>query len=217
MDNPTTDEQTLVEHIDHYLEDGMPVYDVNSDKVGTVKMYSATAGYLMVGSGAFGHENLYLPFRLITNIDPQEIFLAETKEVLTARYTQPPRITTHTEERLVTEADGTLAAKKRDVQLVTSGYDGLPTTTNLVDAKKIGHRLAIGMAVYDADAVRVGDVTQYDTVRHLMTVEKGLVKPRVLVVPFSAVERVEPDTFTVYLNLPRDVVVKEHTMLFTDA
>jgi hypothetical protein len=216
MDNPTYD-QTLVENIDHYLEDGMPVYDVNSDKVGNVKMYSATAGYLMVGSGAFGHENLYIPFRLITNIDPQEIFLSETKDVLTAQYTQPPKISTITEERLVTEPDGTLASKKREVQLVSSGYDGLPATTNVVDAKKIGHRLAVGMAVYDADIVRVGDITQYDTARHLMTVEKGIFKPRVLIVPFSAVERVEPDTFTVYLNLPRDVVVKEHTMTFTDA
>jgi hypothetical protein len=216
MDNPMT-EQTLVENIDQYLEDGMPVYDVNSDRVGAVKMYSATAGYLMVGSGAFGHENLYIPFRLITSIDPRDIFLSETKDVLAAQYTQPPKISTITEERLVTEPDGALVPKKRDVQLVTSGYDSLPVTINSVDAKKIGKRLAVGMAVYDADTIRVGDITQYDTTRNLMTVEKGIFKPRVLIVPFSAVERVEPDTFTVYLNLPRDVVVKEHTMFFADA
>lgn len=67
------------------------------------------------------------------------------------------------------------------------------------------------------EAARLGHATQHDTTRNLMTLEQGISRPRVLVVPCSAVERVEPDTFTVYLNLPRDVVVKEHTMTFADA
>lgn len=210
-------EQTLVENIDQYLADGMPVYDSDGDKIGNVKMYSATAGYLMIGSGAFEHDSLYVPFRLISNIDPQEIFLAETRDVLTARYTQPPKISTFTEERLITDEDGTLVTRKHDVQMVESGYNGLPATTNSVDTRKIGKRLAVGMIVYDVDAERVGDIKQYDTTRNLLMVEKGIFKPQVLVVPFSAIDRVETDTFTVFLNLPRDVVVKEHTMLFADA
>jgi hypothetical protein len=216
MDNSTF-QQTLVEHIDQYLADGMAVFDANGEKVGSVKMYSAAAGYLMVSHGAFERENLYIPFRLITTIDPQEIFLSASKDVLEAKYTQPPVISIRSEERLVTGPGGGLIAQQRDVQVVESGYDRIATTIHSVDATKIGERLAVGMAVYDADTVRLGDITQYDITRNLMTVEKGIIKPRTLIVPFSAVERVEPDTFTVYLNLPRDVVVKEHTMLFADA
>jgi hypothetical protein len=210
-------EHTVVENIDLYLQDGMPVFDSNSDKVGDVKIYSAAAGYLMVGHGAFGHQDLYIPFRLITSIDPHDIFLSETKDVLTAQYTDPPRITTLAEERLVPGPGGAYIAQKRDVQMVESGYDRAPVAVNSVNATSVANRLAIGMAVYDVNTERLGDVMQYDTTRNLMTVEKGIFKPRMLIVPFSAIERVEPDTFTVYLTLPRDVIVKEHTMLFADA
>ena len=97
-------EQTLVENIDLNLADGMPVYDSNGDQVGDVKMYSTTAGYLMVGHGAFNlanQQDLYIPFRLIRSIDPHDLFLTEPKETLFANYTQPPKISTLSEQRLV--------------------------------------------------------------------------------------------------------------------
>jgi hypothetical protein len=68
-------QQTLIENIDQYLMDGMPVYDSSKDKIGDVKMYSATAGYMMVEHGLMPRKNLYIPFRLIGSIDPKEIFL----------------------------------------------------------------------------------------------------------------------------------------------
>jgi hypothetical protein len=136
---------------------------------------------------------------------------------LLAKYTQPPKISTISEERLTTDKHGALVAQRRDVQLVESGYDAQTTTINSVDTKKVGGSLAVGMAVYDAMQTRIGDITQYDTTRNLMTVEKGLVNPRTLVVPFSAVDHVDKDNFSVYLTLPGDVVVKEHTMLFENA
>ena len=72
--------QTVVEDIDRYLEDGMPIYDLNNEKVGNVKMYSTAAGYLMVGTGAFEQKDLYIPFRLISAIDPHDIFVSAPKE-----------------------------------------------------------------------------------------------------------------------------------------
>ena len=104
MSNPTTQqsgqEHTIVENIDQYLVDGMPVYDAGGERVGKVKMYSAIAGYLMVGRGPLGATHLYIPFRLIRSIDPHELYLSVSKDILAAEYTQPPKITTVSETRL---------------------------------------------------------------------------------------------------------------------
>jgi hypothetical protein len=86
MINSTTP-QPVVENIDQYLEEGMPAFDQNGERVGDVKMYSAAAGYLMVGSGAFDRKDLYIPFRLIRTIDPEEIYLSASKDTLAAQYT----------------------------------------------------------------------------------------------------------------------------------
>jgi sporulation protein YlmC with PRC-barrel domain len=216
MSNASTP-QTLVENIDLNLADGMPVYDSNGDKVGDVKMYSTTAGYLMVGRGAFERDSLYIPFRLIRSIDPHDLFLSETKDTLFANYTQPPTISTVSEQRLVVGPTGALIAEQRDVQMVQSGYDGLPATTNSVDVQDVTDRLAVGMAVYDSEGERLGDVSQYDVPRRLLVVEKGIFHPQVLYVPFSAIESANREDLTIYLNLPRDVVVKEHAMLPANA
>jgi len=210
-------QQTLVENIDLNLADGMPVYDSNGDKVGDVKMYSTTAGYLMVGHGAFNQQDLYIPFRLIRSIDPHDLFLAEPNDTLFANYTQPPTISTLSEQRLVVGPTGALISEQRDVQMVQSGYDGLPATTNSVDVQDITDRLAVGMAVYDVDGERLGDISQYDVPRRLLVVEKGIFHSQVLYVPFSAIESVNREDLTIYLNLPRDVVVKEHAMLPANA
>jgi hypothetical protein len=180
-------------------------------------MYSTTAGYLMVGHGAFNQKDLYIPFRLIRSIDPHDLFLSEPKETLLANYTQPPTISTMSEQRLVVGPTGALISEQRDVQLVQSGYDSLPSTTNSVDVQDVTDRLAVGMAVYDVEGERLGDVSQYDIPRRLLAVEKGIFNPRVLFVPFSAIESVNREDLTIYLNLPRDVVVKEHAMLPANA
>jgi hypothetical protein len=216
MSDPNTP-QTLVENIDLNLADGMPVYDMNGDKVGDVKMYSTTAGYLMVGHGVFNQQDLYIPFRLIRSIDPHDLFLSETKDTLFANYTQPPTISTLSEQRLVIGPGGALISEKRDVQRVQSGYDGLPAITNSVDVQDVTDRLAVAMAVYDSEGERLGDISQYDIPRRLLVVEKGIFHPQVLYVPFSAIESVNREDLTIYLNLPRDVVVKEHAMLPANA
>jgi ribosomal 30S subunit maturation factor RimM len=205
--------QTVVEDIDQYLTDGLPVFDMNSEKVGKVKMYSTAAGYVMVGTGALEHKDLYIPFRLIRSIDPDDIFVAETKDRLVAKYTQPPTISTVVEQRVVPGPLGTMTQQTREVQRVQSGYDDQPTTVSSVDVAKIADRLAVGMVVYDVSGERLGDVTEYNTARSLLVVEKGIFKPRVLFVPFSAIQNVDPNFLSVYLSLPIDVLVKQHAML----
>ncbi len=226
MTNPSTQQapnqqmgqpQIVVENIDQFLEDGMAVYDLNGERVGDVKMYSTAAGYLMVGSGAFDQKNLYIPFRLIRSIDPHDVFLTAAKDTLAAQYTQPPAVNTVVENRLVPGPHGAMTQQTREVQMVQSGYDSLPAAVGSVDVKSIADRLAVGMAVYDAQGARLGDITQYDTPRSLLVVEKGIFKPRVLFVPFSAIKTIDRDTLSVYLSLPQDVVLKQHAMLPANA
>jgi hypothetical protein len=221
MSNPTTQqsgqEHAIVENIDQYLVDGMGVYDANGDRVGDVKTFSTVAGYLMLGKGPFGNTNLYIPFRLIRSIDQHELYLSVSKETLAAQHTQPPKITTVSETRLVFGPQGTMTTQKNQVQMVQNGYSGQSTQLTSVDTADIARQLAVGMTVYDGTGERLGDVTQYDTPRGLMVVESGIFKPRVLLVPFSAIQRIDRDTLTVYLTLPKDVIVKEHAMLPAEA
>jgi hypothetical protein len=207
----------LVANIDQYLADGLAVFDVNGERVGTVKMYSAAAGYLMLESGPFGETNLYIPFRLIRTIDPRDIYLTEDKDTLAAKYQQPPAITTVNETRMVPGPQGTMTPQTFQVQTVQSGYDSKPVTGARVDVGAIGQQLAIGMAVYDSDGMHVGDITQYDIPRGLLTVEEGIFTPRVLFLPFSAIQSVDRDFLSVYLSLPKDALVKQYAMLPTQA
>jgi ribosomal 30S subunit maturation factor RimM len=210
-------QQPVIENIDQYLEEGIPVYDQNGDRVGDVKLYSTAAGYLMVGGGYFSDKNLYLPFRLIRSIDPDEIYLTVPKDTLAAQYTQPPKIHTVVETRAVPGPGGQMVPRTREVQMVQSGYDGQQAAINSVDVGGIADRLAVGMAVYDVEDQRVGDITQYDTERGLLVVENGFFKPTVVFVPFSAIKSIDYDDLSVYLSMPKDVIVKEHAMLPADA
>jgi hypothetical protein len=205
-------QQTVIENIDQFLDRGMPIYDMNDQKIGDVKLYSIAAGYLMVEHGAFEH-NLYLPFRLIRSIDPHEIYLNVAKDGLEAQYGQPPAIKTEVETRLVPGPHGVMTQQTQQVQTVESGYDQKPTALNTVDATSIADQLAVGMIVFDVTGVRLGDITQFDIPRSLMVVEKGLVKPSVLFVPFSAIKNIDRHLLSVDLSLPKDVLQKEHSML----
>jgi ribosomal 30S subunit maturation factor RimM len=226
MTNPTNQQtgnqqtgqtQIVVENIDQFLKDGMPVFDVKGERVGDVKMYSTAAGYLVVGSGALGRKDLYIPFRLIRSIDPHDVFLTAAKDTLAPQYTQPPKITSVTETRLVAGPHGTMKSQTREVQTVQSGYDLMPAAMSSVDVGAVANQLAVGMAVYDVKGMRLGDITQYDIPRSLMVVEKGIFKPTVLFVPFSAIKNIDRDALSVHLSLPKDVVLKEHAMLPADA
>jgi hypothetical protein len=208
--------QIVIESIDQYLEDGMSVYDENGEKVGNVKMYSSTAGYLMVGTGAFEHEDLYIPFRLIRNIDPQEIFLSAPADMLASQYRQAPQVHTIVETRMISGPDGSTTPQTREVQTVESGYEGGSVELNAVDIGNVTDRLAVGMVVYDSASKRLGDIAQYDTARGLMVVEKGIFNPRDLLVPFSAIKEIHPGVFTVYLSMPEDALLKQDSMLSTD-
>ena len=197
-------QQALVHDIDACLEEGMPVFDLNNEKVGHVKMYSTAAGYLMVGSGVLEEKDLYIPFRLIRSIDPNDIYVSATTAALEAQYAEPPQARTVVETRLVVGPGGAMSPQTREVQVLPSGYDDTPVKLNVVDLGSVAGRLAIGMSVYDANGKRIGDITEYDVSRTLMVVEKGIFNPRDVVVPFSAIRDIDMGSFTVHLSVSGD-------------
>jgi hypothetical protein len=101
----------------------------------------------------------------------------------------------------------------REAQVAPSGYDAKPTAVDSVDVQNFANRLAVGMAVYDAQGSHLGDIARYDVPRKLVVVESDILYPQGLLVPFNAIKSVDCDTLTVSLALPYDVVLKEHEAL----
>ncbi len=205
----------ILEDIDQYLAVGMPVYDAHGENVGHIKMYSLVAGYLMVKVDAIDNRILYIPFRLIRSIDAQRLYFTQGQDVLFHTYMQPPTIRTVTETRPTVGPQGS-ELRTHQIQVVESGYDYQQVPINEVEVNDLSKRLAVGMVVVDVDGKRLGDITQYDIPRSLLVVEKGMFKPRVLFVPFSAIQFVDASAYTVVLSLPSDVVLKEHAMMAAD-
>ncbi len=58
-----------------------------------------------------------------------------------------------------------------------------------------------------------GDVTQCDTECCLLTVEKGIFKPTVLIVPFNAIRSIDRDAGSVILKLPWATLVQDQATL----
>jgi hypothetical protein len=203
----------VLQGIDQFLEDGLLVFDVNGERIGGVKTYSTSAGYLFVGSGALEHRDLYIPFRVIQRIDPQGIALAEPKDVLVARYSEPPATHTIVEQRVAPGLDRDTLPQAYEVQEVQSGYDGAPTAVESVELASVAERLSVGLAVYDINGVRLGDISQYDTERGLLAVEKGIFTPTILLVPFSAIKAIDRDALSVYLTLTKAALVQDQATL----
>jgi len=202
----------VVVPIDEFLEEGLPVFDVDGERLGRVARYSLTAGYLKVRRDPLLPQDLYVPFRLIKTIDPRELFLKAPREALLARYTLPPAITVVVERVEEQDPDGTPSIHVREQRRVRSGYDGAEIPLDTIDLTEIGERLAVGMTVYDADGKRVGELTQYDSARAVMVVEKGF-RPRTYFIPFSVIAEVDAAEMFVSLLVPNAALERDYAKL----
>lgn len=140
--------------------------------------------------------------------------LSEPKDELVTKYTEPPTVHTFVENQ------HTPGLQQRDtlppadeVRAVTSGYDSMPTVVDSIELSNIAERLSVGLAVYDVDGVLLGDITQCDTECCLLMVEKGIFKPTVLIVPFSAIRSIDRDARSAILTLPRATLVQDQATL----
>ncbi|MBV9282070.1 MAG: DUF2171 domain-containing protein, partial [Chloroflexi bacterium] len=162
-------EGIITEDIAATIAPGQTVYDNEGKKVGTVDDVQRESGYLMVETNPFSEKDLYIPFKLITNIDPREMYLSISRDDLHRDYTNPPPRST-----VVETVDG----KETATTTEPSGYDGGPV---VVDRAKIDHlkkHIATGDHVYTSDTNDLGTIKQYDPVTGWMMVEKGILSDK---------------------------------------
>jgi hypothetical protein len=103
------------------IDVGLTAYDSKGKKVGTLDVIDRETGYVGIRSNPFSDRDLYVPFSLITNIDPHDLFFSKSKSELRANYTNRPPRSTFVEE---------LGGKETAVTTEPSGYDGSPRSSS---------------------------------------------------------------------------------------
>jgi PRC-barrel domain len=141
--DPAAERQRHLRRLAHQIENGLPVYDLNGERIGDVKEYNAAAGYLQVSAGAFGQKELYLPIRLVADIRAREIHLVAPKDTLAAEYRQPPAIITIVERHAELGATTSQALRAREVQLMPNGYDGRMVEMSAIE--RYGDRVIVAV------------------------------------------------------------------------
>lgn len=79
------------------IPEGTRVFDVNGAKVGTVDMFNAEGGYLVVRKGLIFPKDIYVPLQAITGSNQDGVRLNVTHdELFSGRWDQPPAPTMET-------------------------------------------------------------------------------------------------------------------------
>ncbi|HEV8193495.1 MAG TPA: hypothetical protein VGP82_18695 [Ktedonobacterales bacterium] len=186
--------------IAEWMDEGLPVYDVDGAKIGVVRRYDLNAGYMEVETGGLARQELYVPFHLMQSITPREIYLRVAKEAITDANLLPPAATPRMEERRNADAGSTEVVLTHEIP---SGYDGSLVQIAPVPLDEVKHNLVIGMTVRDVDDEYVGEVTHIDPVQEVLVVKEALVDDTVRQIPLSQIARVDPDDMCVTLLVPK--------------
>jgi hypothetical protein len=183
----------ITENIRDTIRLGLLIYDVESARVGTVESVNLDTGWFTARTEAFPEpvKTLCLPFSLITNIDPHDLFVSKTRDELLASYTAPPRRTV-----TAVKEDG----KETAITTEPSGYDGSPIVVERKQIDRLKTRIAVGQRVSTSDMVDLGTITEYDRGTGWMRVEKGILAAKsAVMIPVTLVDSIDPDMQQVYL------------------
>src|SRR5579872_6922735 len=118
-----TPEGKVTEDIASTIALSQDVYDNAGEKVGIVDNIDRHAGYVTVNVTPLYDKDLYIPFRLITNIDRRELFLSLPRDELKRDFAAPPPRTT----LLTREGHAEIATT-----VEPSGYTGAPVAVERV-------------------------------------------------------------------------------------
>ncbi len=186
------DEQNdaITEDIGNSITMGQTIYDVESEKVGTVDEVDRATGWFKAEVNPFSDKELYMPFKLITNIDPKEVYLSRTKDELRRDYTNPPARSTRVDTVL-----GEKVATTREA----SGYDGAPIVVDEANVEKNRKRIGEGYLVVTSDEVDLGTIKQYDPTTGWMLIGKTALSRNELLVPVTVVDDVNRQFAEVHL------------------
>ena len=191
--------QTITVAIKDTIAVDQNVFDNASNKVGVVDTIDYATGWLTIAAGPLSGRELYVPFRLITYIDPHELFLGASKDELTREYSSPPARTT-----AVAGEGGEAAATTTE----PSGYDGAPVVVNAASVADIRNKIAPGFEVYTSDMAMLGSINEYDPTTGLMMLQKGPLSDHEVVVPISVVNEVDTSLGQVVLTASESDVKK---------
>ncbi len=189
-------DHVIVEDISRLMKVGNVVYDMVGRKVGTVSHFDLTAGYMQVHRGVPEEQTLYIPFNLITNIDPHEIFLNLPEKMLVENFSILPasQVVLKQWTNWRTGRMQTTVGHK-----MMSGFSNEPVVAFPHTYEALAWQLAEGMHVHDVEGANLGTVRQFDSSHGWLTVEKGTLGVSPMFIPFSAVARVETGSNLVVL------------------
>jgi len=181
----------ITEDIATAIRPGLTVFDRDGKRVGTVDMVDRIVGYFMVHENSLSLSDLSIPFRVVSSIDPREIFVSVTKLELHRDFSSDPTTTTSVKR---------VGSREIATSTQPSGYDGMPVVIDRIDVDEVKAQISIGDRVFTSDMGTVGTVKDYDPKTGWMTVERGLPHDREeLLLPIALVETVDPDAREVFL------------------
>ncbi|MGZ3599134.1 MAG: hypothetical protein ACXWQ5_05420 [Ktedonobacterales bacterium] len=193
--------QVVVEDIDTMMQVNKPVYDTYSQKVGEVKQFDMTAGYMQVQRKGLEPQTFYIPFHLIATIDPRHIYLTVSDDTLITNYTVLPK-----SEAVLTQWQNWRTGQSGTAvgHQMRSGYTGQPVVAFEQTYATLASQLRADMKVRDIEGTHLGTLHQFDSrIGWLLLVKSGL-GADILVVPFSAIANINTADYTVNLLVPKE-------------
>ena len=133
---------------------------------------------------------MYVPFNLITHIDPTELYLSRSKDELRREYANPPARGTRVERVM-----GESVATTREA----SGYDGSPIVVDEARIDELRQRITDGYLVVTLDNVDLGTIKRYDRTTGWMLVGKNAEMPNDIMIPVILVSHVDGQFAEVHL------------------
>ena len=204
----------ITEDIGETIAISQTAYDNDGRKVGTVDFVDRANGYVLIQTNPFASRDLYIPFSLITNIDPRELYLSLSRDELKSGYADPPARFTMI---------GSVGGKEAAITIEASGYGGSPVVVERSKIHKLKKRVAVGARVFTSDMVDLGTVSRYDPATGWMMIDNGgpFGGPNLLL-PVTIVEDVDTDSQYVYLvfsqaDLERRQHLEPANVIFVEA
>lgn len=187
-----TEKLTVTQDVADDLIPEQRVYDVTGERVGMVDDIDRETGWFKLQTNPLSDKELYVPFKLVTNIDPKQVYLSATRETLYREFRNPPPRATQVET-----IDGQEIATTRQA----SGYDGTPIIVDQVNVGKLRKGIAEGYAVVTSDDVSLGTIKRYDPATGWILIGKTAVTKYDLVVPVTVVSRIDRQFAVLHLAL----------------
>jgi hypothetical protein len=181
------------------IQAGQRVYDSTDVKVGEVAEVDRDTGWIAIETDPLTDDTIYVPFRLVTNIDRRELYLAGSEDELHRDYSERPPRTTE-----VTPSAGATVATTTQL----SGYDGTPMVVKRTDVDEVRKSVQTGDGVRSADGAYLGILKQYDPTTGYMMVERGALSKQDILLPVTVVDRVDREWREVRLVCNRDDLLR---------